>query len=572
MVWGMSLRVFALILSSFVLMGIGACGGGSSSTTSTITAVTVSCTPTTMESGQTSSCAATVTGTGSFSTGVTWGSTSGSIDANGIFTAPVVTTSTTVTINAGSVQDATKSGSTTVTVAPVTAITVTCTPTVIQPRQTSQCNASANGTNTSAVNWSSTIGTISSTGLFVAPQVTASTQATITAVTQVTGITGSASVTVNVNNTAPLAVDGGPTVNGVSVGYVNGAYATVIVCTPGTTTCATIDHVLVDTGSVGFRVLSSALGNVTLPAQNASDGNPLAECYVRPDGYAWGPVALAQVQVTGEIAASIPVQVIAPTGFTPAPTSCTTQTTGGALSTVSTLKARGILGIGVFVQDCGAACATGTPPPNTYFSCSTSGCGAIQVATAQQITNPVSMFPNDNNGSLIQLPSLFSGGSPTAQGFVIFGIGTQSNNGLLNATVYTVTAAGLNPGSFVSTFNNTAYPGAISSGANANYFLNSTITGFPGCTASGFYCPSADQVFAVTNTGTNGKSASVSLTVSNGDTLLSSGNMALPSLAGPGTGRTGGFLFGLPFFYGRTVYTALDGATTPGGTGPYFAY
>ena len=142
----------------------------------------------------------------------------------------------------------------------------------------------------------------------------------------------------------------------------------------------------------------------------------------------------------------------------------------------------------------------------------------------------------------------------------------------MNATVYTVTAAGLNPGSFVSTFNNTAYPGTISSGANANYFLNSAITGFPGCTASGFYCPSADQVVAVTNTGTNGKSASVSLTVSNGDALLSSGNMAFSTLAGPGTGRTGGFLFGLPFFYGRTVYTALDGATTPGGTGPYFAY
>ena len=36
--------------------------------------------------------------------------------------------------------------------------------------------------------------------------------------------------------------------------------------------------------------------------------------------------------------------------------------------------------------------------------------------------------------------------------------------------------------------------------------------------------------------------------------------------------RTSGFLFGVPFFYGRTVFTALDGATTPGGTGPYFAY
>ena len=463
-------------------------------------------------------------------------------------------------------------GTTTITVTPVTAITVTCSPTAIQPRQSSQCIATTNGATTLAVNWSSSIGTISAVGLFTAPQVAASTPATITGVTQVSNVTGTASVTVNVNNTAPLAVDGGPTVNGVSVGYPNGAYATVTVCTPNTVMCQTVDHVLVDTGSVGLRVLSSALGKVALPGQNASDGNPLAECFVRPDGYAWGPVSLAQVQVAGEIATSVPVQVIAPSGFSAVPVSCTTQTTGGALSTVSTLKANGILGIGLWAQDCGNACATGTPPPNTYYSCPSSGCGAIQVATSQQVTNPVTLFPNDNNGSLIQFPPVFSGGSPNAQGSLIFGIGTQPNNGLLNATVYGVNASGPNPGSFVSTYNGAAYPGSISSGANANYFLSSAITGYPGCTAPGYYCPSADQTASVTNTGTNGTSGAVSLTVSNADTLLSSGNTAFSNLAGPGNGRTGGFLFGMPFIYGRTVYTAINGASTPGGTGPYFAY
>jgi hypothetical protein len=569
-VWGKGLRTVALILALLSLLGIVACSGSSSS--STVTAVTVTCTPTSVQSGQTSSCTATITGTGAFNTAVSWGVTAGTVDTNGLFTAPAVNTNTAVSVSATSIQDTTQVGSASITVTPVTAITVTCSPTAIQPRQTSQCIATANGSGTTTVNWTSSIGSISVAGLFTAPQVTSSTQATITATTQVSIISATSSVMVNVNNTAPLVVDGGPTVGGVSVGYPNGAYATVTVCTPGTTTCQSVDHVLVDTGSEGLRVLSSALGGVSLPAQSASDGNPLAECYVRPDGYAWGPVALAQVQVAGEIATSIPVQVIAPASFTAAPPSCITQTTGGALNTVTALKANGVLGIGVFVQDCGTACATSTPPPNTYYSCPSSGCGAIQVATSQQLTNPITMFPNDNNGSLIQLPPVFSGGSPTAQGSLIFGIGTQSNNGLLTATIYGVTTAGLNPGSFVSTYSSNAYPGSISSGANANYFLNATITGYPACATTGYYCPSSDQTLSVTNAGTNGTNGSVSLTVSNADTLLGSSNKAFSNLAGPGSGRTGGFLFGVPFFYGRTVYTAINGAGTPGGIGPYFAY
>jgi hypothetical protein len=388
----------------------------------------------------------------------------------------------------------------------------------------------------------------------------------------VTNITATASVTVNVDNSAALVVDGGPTVGGAPVGYPNGAYATVTVCTPATNTCQTIDHVLVDTGSVGLRVLSSALGSVSLPGQNASDGNPLAECFVQPAGYAWGQVSLARVQVSGEIATALPVQVIAPSGFSAAPPSCSGQTTGGALNTVSALKANGILGIGLWVQDCGNTCAPGGALPNTYYSCPTSGCNPIAVAPIQQVTNPVSAFPNDNNGSQIAFPPVFSSGSPSARGTLIFGIGTQPNNALVNVTIYGVTAAGLNAGSFVTTYNGNAYAGTISSGANANYFLSSAITGFAGCPTSGFYCPSADQTVSVTNAGTNATTGTVAFTVSNGDALVSSGNRAFSNLGGPGGGRTGGFVFGMPFFYGRVVYTALNGASTSGGTGPFFAY
>ena len=60
------------------------------------------------------------------------------------------------------------------------------------------------------------------------------------------------------------------------------------------------------------------------------------------------------------------------------------------------------------------------------------------------------------------------------------------------------------------------------------------------------------------------------------------GELILPDLGGDAEGATamgeatgenpGGFDWGLPFFYGRSVYVAVVGRSTPGGAGPYWAF
>src|SRR5437868_11597622 len=120
----------------------------------------------------------------------------------------------------------------------------------------------------------------------------------------------------NGTNVAALIVDAGPRgANGSQVGYVNGLFTTVTVCIPGTSTCQDIDHVLVDTGSAGLRLLANdgtAGGELSLPLPQQKDasGVPLAECAQFLDGFTWGPIALADLRIAGEKANGIPIQVI----------------------------------------------------------------------------------------------------------------------------------------------------------------------------------------------------------------------------------------------------------------------
>jgi hypothetical protein len=111
----------ALSLTAGLLTVIAGCGGGggnggTSPATPTITSVTVSCSPSSIHTNQTSACTPTVNGTGSFNSSVTWSvspTSIGTVSGSGVFTPASVGTAT---ITATSTQDSTKSGSATVTV------------------------------------------------------------------------------------------------------------------------------------------------------------------------------------------------------------------------------------------------------------------------------------------------------------------------------------------------------------------------------------------------------------------------------------------------------------------------
>ena len=288
------------------------------------------------------------------------------------------------------------------------------------------------------------------------------------------------------------------------------------------------------------------------------------------DGFSWGSVKLATVQVAGEQATNIPIQIIGDPNFSTIPQSC--QATGVAEDTVATFGANGILGVSPFIQDCGPACTVaGSSNAGFYYVCASSGCGLTDqpaaVALAQQVPNPVATFTTDNNGVIVELPAIPSIGANNVSGSLIFGIGTQSNNGLGNAQVFGVDP---NYGLFTTYFNGVNYPDSIiDSGSNGIFFTDVTRT--PTCFSENFYCPTSTQNLTAQNQGTNGATGNVSFSVANANTLFSSGNAAFNNLGGPSFDPAG-FDWGLSFHFGRNVYTAIEGKATPGGTGPYFAY
>jgi hypothetical protein len=403
------------------------------------------------------------------------------------------------------------------------------------------------------------------------------------------GSGGSGSTTVN--NVANAIVDDGPAaLAAAGNGAVNIMYVNVTVCAPGsTTTCQTIDHVQVDTGSQGLRIISSALNSTMLGAlKPVSPGGTegLAECTLFVDGYSWGPLYSADVHVggadtatTGESAANISVQIIGTTTY-PVPADCDTAGMSTPENTVTAFGANGIIGVGLFDQDCGPFCdqTTGITSGNGYYACTNSGCSATLVPVASQVVNPVFAFAanngsTDNNGVIIELPALGATGAANVAGTLVFGIGTQSNNALAGGvTVLTTDADGLITTS-VASLSQTDTMSYFDSGSNAIYFEDGNI---PTCTesfAQGFFCPASTTSFSATATGANSLAASVTFSIAAADTLFTTNNTAFNNLGGSaGSSGANSFAWGLPFYYGHNVYTAMEN-TSPGGTaGPYFAF
>jgi hypothetical protein len=199
---------------------------------------------------------------------------------------------------------------------------------------------------------------------------------------------------------------------------------------------------------------------------------------------------------------------------------------------------------------------------------------------------------------IVELPSVADpGGAASASGYLVFGIGTQSNNGLGSATVLT----GNDYGDITTTYNDFQLQSSyLDTGSNAYYFDAGNSTSLPDCASSssgsgsGFssewLCPSSEQTIALTNMGQNSTTSSVDIKIYNADTLFNESNGTYTAFddLGADTGSQKSYCdsydlpeagngdcyfdLGLPFFFGRNVYVAIAGANTSGGEGPYFAY
>ncbi|MGO8787917.1 MAG: DUF3443 family protein [Terriglobia bacterium] len=402
--------------------------------------------------------------------------------------------------------------------------------------------------------------------------------------------TSTTTTTPATNNSTALTVNFGP--NGQAGGYFNDITTTVTICQHGSTTnCQVVDKVLVDTGSVGLRILNSVFTTIqpsSLGVVQDSTDDQLQECIQYGDtSYSWGPMWLADVQVGGETASNVAIQVIGGNAgnatFANVPSQCLAVPVasgvpnGGNEDTVATFGANGVLGVGPYPQDCGSGCTDSsnlTTSGYPYYVCPTGqACSPTTVPVADQAVNPVAFFSSsDTNGVMITLGSVAASGAASATGTMYFGISTQTNNSLGSATVYA-----LNDYETIDTvtYNGIAYTGGFNgfdTGSNALYVSDAATLGTTDCADDpGLYCPSSTlNLSNITLTGDGGVgSGTVSLSIVSADSLLNtnSGFAAFNDIAGDGgtSPSNDDFDFGLPFFLGKTIFVGIAGTTVPSG-------
>jgi hypothetical protein len=356
-------------------------------------------------------------------------------------------------------------------------------------------------------------------------------------------------------NVLQISVDRGTDGNAINTPFV-----TVRVCQPGSATCVDIDHVVLDTGSSGLRIAASALpAGMTLAAVTNAGGQAVGQCAQFASGFSWGSVRLADVHMAGEVAANVSIQIVNDPAlpYSQVPASCS----GTGPDIGAGRGAKGILGVGFFREDCGAACDLGPPgAPNFYYGCNGGGgCTASRLALASQVSNPVMSFANNNNGVVVVLPAVPSGGAGQATGSLLLGVATQSNNQLGNATLFAADAQGF----FTTTYNGASFSSSfLDSGSNGLFFNDAAL---PSC--GDFYCPNTSPLtLSAVNTSATGVSGQVDFFID--DVRAIRTNAAAAHIGGT-TSIPDSFDYGLPFFFGRSVFV---GFAAPSGAGPFWAY
>ena len=358
----------------------------------------------------------------------------------------------------------------------------------------------------------------------------------------------------NLPNQVAMTVEQEPAINAFPT--VNLPYVTVTLCDK-TGRCQAVDHVVVDTGSYGLRILASAVTSLNLPITTTGAGGALAECATFLGGFMWGGVHSATIKIAEETASSIPVELIGDSSLpSTAPTQC--QNRGSDIGNLNGIGGNGLLGVGQFLEDQGS-----------YFSCvngPSGSCSPTLVAPSNQVSNPVAYFATDNNGVILQMPAISIYGQKSATGTLTFGIDTQANNSLASYRILPADYLG----NFTATISGQPYTQSfIDSGSNYNFM---TLPGY-NTNIYGDYAPPGYTTLAGTLTSNSMPSSPpipIQLGMINTNMLNFASFTAFNDIIDPGSSGTADL--GMPFIYGQSIALLISGQQVNEGVGPLFGF
>ncbi|MCW6507443.1 DUF3443 family protein [Lichenifustis flavocetrariae] len=343
----------------------------------------------------------------------------------------------------------------------------------------------------------------------------------------------------------------------------NRLVVSITLCEPGTDRCATVDDIMVDTGSTGLRLEASALpSEFRLPPFLGPDGKSLAEClrFVHDD--AWGPLFRADLRIGGMTVPGLPIQIIADDPR-PCPDGCP----------ISTAKptSNGTLGIGPHLLDCQGDCLQDPSRPGV-FEQEGGSWRPIRgsVPAASRLPNPISLFPNHRNGVVFDLPAVPARDTNEIVGTLTFGVGDAANNGIGDARIVRMDENGL----FTTLYGTAAFAASYIDSGTETYILADDH--LPRCAGMSWaFCVSPERTFAATMVGFDGMHVPITFKVGDYRSALDHHVGAWDGFAEAANALSQAFVWGAPLFLGRRIALVFDGMEVDGlkrTQGPLYAF
>ncbi len=334
------------------------------------------------------------------------------------------------------------------------------------------------------------------------------------------------------------------------------------VCVPGMQTCATIDDVMLDTGSTGLRLEASAVPSwLRLPAVLGPNHQRLAECLRFVGDDAWGPLARADLHIGGLTASGLPIQIIEDAAALQ-PASCPRSDVHPT--------SNGTLGVGSHLTDCQGECRQTQSAP-LYFQCGDEHCDPLEgsVAEVYRLPNPVSFFQGHDNGVVFDLPDPAGEGTIESVGTLTIGVGTDGDDRLDTAAIVRLDERGR----FTTLYDGRDYPDSyIDSGTETLVVPDDALPRCSGMTWA--FCVAPVVTREAVTVGRDGARNELSFRVGDYRHIRQRGYGASAEIAVAAMHESGAFVWGAPFFLGKRVAVVLEGRGVPsvaGLEGPFYA-